>query len=163
MTFLKDVLGTTDEMYGVVVSIAGVGAIIGGGAAAALVKRLSLLTYIGAGFALTAASYAVFYASHTLWLAVVSFVALGFIMAFGNTGFATLYQKTIPPELMGRFGSSFNLLQSVVQILFTTLIGVLAEWYSLQPVTIVFALCSLALAIYLYIHSIRFAEQLDLK
>lgn len=110
MTFLKDVLHTTDTTYGLVVSIAGVGAILGGLCATALVKKLSLQTYIGAGFSLTMLSYLLFYASNVLWLAIISFITLGFFMAFSNTGYATMYQKTIPPGLMGRVGSSLDLL-----------------------------------------------------
>ncbi|MGM9951003.1 MAG: MFS transporter, partial [Lysinibacillus sp.] len=163
MTFLKDVLQTTDTVYGMVVSVAGIGAILGGICATSLAGKLSLQTYIGMGFSLTMASYMAFYASHALWLATVSFVALGFFMAFSNTGYATMYQKTIPPELMGRFGSSLNLLQSVAQIIFTLILGLIAEWYSLQIATIVFSLVALMLAVYFNFYIIRHAKTLQLK
>ncbi|MEK4425287.1 MFS transporter [Solibacillus sp. FSL K6-1523] len=161
MTFLKDVLATSDTMYGIVVSVAGVGAIVGGIAATMLVNKLSLKAYTGLGFLLTILSYALFYASLTLTFAIISFIALGFFMAFSNSGYATIYQKTIPPTLMGRFGSSLNLLQSVAQILFTLLLGMFAEWYSLQIVTVGFALVALLLALYLYQHVIRNMEQIQ--
>ncbi|MEG0439293.1 MAG: MFS transporter [Solibacillus sp.] len=163
MTFLKDVLVTSDTMYGIVVSVAGVGAIVGGIAATALVNKLSLKTYTGLGFLLTILSYTLFYASPTLIFAIISFIALGFFMAFSNSGYATIYQKTIPPTLMGRFGSSLNLLQSVAQIIFTLLLGMFAEWYSLQHVTVLFALIALLLAIYLYWHIARNMDQIQLS
>ncbi|MGE7604669.1 MFS transporter [Peribacillus sp. NPDC097675] len=150
MTFLKDVLHTTDATYGIVVSVAGIGAILGGLCVTALVKKLSLHTYIGAGFSLTMLSYLLFYASNVLWLAAISFITLGFFMAFSNTGYSTMYQKTIPPELMGRFGSSLDLLQSIAQIILTFVIGILAEWFSLQTVTVIFSSLALILAVYLY-------------
>ena len=152
MTFIKDVLNASDSIYGIIVSVAGVGAILGGILATALVNKLSLRTYIGLGFSLTLLSYTVFYASHSLWLAIISFVTLGLFMAFCNTGYATMYQKTIPTDIMGRFGSAINLLQSVLQVILTFVIGVLAEWYSLQITTVCFAAVGLLLACILYGH-----------
>ena len=109
------------------------------------------------------AGYALFYASHALWLATVSFIALGFFMAFSNTGYATMYQKMIPPELMGRFGSSLNLVQSAAQIIFTLILGLLAEWFSLQMATVAFSLVALLLAVYFNFYIIRHGKTLQLK
>lgn len=163
MTFLKDVLHTTDTTYGIVVSVAGIGAILGGLCATTLVKKLSVQTYIGAGFSLTMLSYLLFYASNVLWLAIISFIALGFCMAFSNTGYATMYQKTIPPGLMGRFGSSLDLLQSIAQIIFTFGLGILAEWFSLQMVAVIFSSFALILAAYLYFYLVPHTKQFALK
>ncbi len=162
MSFLKDILLVEDSTYGLMVSTAGVGAIIGGLCAAAFVKKISLRTYIGAGFALTMGSYLLFYTASTISLATFSFVALGFFMAFSNTGYATMYQKVIPPELMGRFGSSLNLVQSLLQISFTFILGLMAEWFSLQLVTIVFAVVAFLSAIYLWVFIVRHVKQLSL-
>ncbi|SOC43233.1 MFS transporter [Ureibacillus acetophenoni] len=155
LTFLKDHLHVSDSIYGVVVSVAGVGAILGGAAAAIYVKKISLVSYIGAGFSITLLSYVIFYMSQSIIVAVISFVALGFFMAFCNTGYATLYQKSIPPEIMGRFGSILNLLQGILQIVFTFVLGLVAEWYSVQAMTSIFAFIALLLAIYLYIHLVK--------
>lgn len=163
MTFIKDVLLATDSLYGVIVSIAGVGAIIGGLCAAALANVYSLQSYIGAGFTLTLLSYFSFYASHTIWFAIVSFIFLGFFMAFSDAGYATFYQKTIPPEMMGRFGGSLNLLQSILQIAITLLIGFLAEWYSVQTVTLVFAGIGFVLALYVYRIVLRSSTLFDME
>ncbi|WP_230199450.1 MFS transporter [Bacillus ndiopicus] len=163
MTFLKDVLLVEDSTYGLMVSVAGVGAIIGGLCAAAFVKKVPLRIYIGAGFALTMGSYLIFYASNTVLLAAISFVALGFFMAFSNTGYATMYQRAIPLELMGRFGSSLNLLQSILQISFTFILGLAAEWFSLQLVTIIFSVVAFILAIYLYFFIISNTKSLYME
>lgn len=152
MTFLKSELQATDTTYGGIVSIAGIGAILGGVCATTLVNKVSLQTYIGVGFSLTMASYTLFYLSNVLWLAIISFIALGFFMAFSNTGYATMYQKTIPPSLMGRFGSSLDLYQSIIQIIFTLTLGTIAEWYSLKMVTVVYSFIALILSLYLYFY-----------
>ncbi|MCG7345485.1 MFS transporter [Sporosarcina sp. ACRSL] len=163
MTFLKSVLHTTDTTYGIVVSVAGLGAIVGGLCATAMVNKLSIQTYIGAGFSLTMLSYLLFYASSVLWFAIISFITLGFFMAFSNTGYATMYQQTIPPSLMGRFGSSLDLLQSVAQITLTFVLGTLAEWFSLQLVAGIFSLFALLLAIYLYIYLVPHTKQFSME
>lgn len=163
MTFLIDVQHVSDSAYAGIVSLTGIGAIFGGFAATALVKRLSLITYIGAGFSLTLLCYFLFYTSQSVITAVIAFVALGLFMAFSNTGYATLYQKSIPTELMGRFGSIVNLFQSVVQISFTLALGMFAEWISVQLITSIFAFFALLLAIYMYVYLLKNKENFRLE
>ena len=52
VTFIKQNLALSDQMYGLIVSIAGVGALIGAAASAAFAKRFSLQLYLGVGMAL---------------------------------------------------------------------------------------------------------------
>ncbi len=155
MSFLKDFHQVSDTVYGIIVGITGMGAILGGFIAAAFVKKISLITYIGAGFSMTLLCYFMFYFSQSLLLAVCAFIALGFFMAFSNTGYATLYQKSIPTSIMGRFGSTLSLFESVVQIGFTLLLGLFAEWFTIQLVTTIFALLGCILAILVYVHLMK--------
>ncbi len=76
-------------------------------------------------------------------------------MAFSNTGYATLYQKAIPTDLMGRFGSILGLLQGILQISFTLVIGLMAEWFTVQVITSSFAFIGLMLSVFLYIHLLK--------
>ena len=155
MSFLKDFHAVSDTTYGIIVGITGIGAIVGGFAAAALTKKLSLVTYIGAGFTFTLVSYFIFYFSQSLSLAIIAFISLGFFMAFSNTGYATFYQNTIPTSLMGRFGNTLNLFESLTQIALTLLIGFLAEWYTIQLVTSIFAFVGVLLALIVTIHLMK--------
>lgn len=150
MSFLKDFHEVSDASYGIIVGITGIGAIIGGIAAAAFVHKLALTHYIGAGISFTLLCYFTFYISSNLYVAIVAFILLGLFMAFSNTGYATFYQKTIAPEMMGRFTSTLNLFESTVQITLTLLLGALAEWYSIQFVTSSFAFIGVLLAFLLY-------------
>lgn len=152
MTFIKNNLLASDSLYGVLVSIAGVGAIVGGFLAIALVHKFSIATYIGVGLTCTMLSYTAFYASSNIWFATACFITLGVFMAFSNTGYDTVYQKNIPPHLMGRFGSSVNLVQSVIQILLTFSLGLLADWFSLQLVAVIFGTVGLIFAMFMAIH-----------
>ena len=163
MTFLKDTLHVSDSLYGIIVGVTGIGALLGGVAATTLAKKFSVITYISAGFLLTMFCYFMFYLSNQLVLAVVAFVALGFFMAFSNTGYATFYQESIPTSLMGRFGSILLLVESVVQITFTFVLGVMAEWFTVQLATTIFPAVGLILALYVSIHLHQHKTQLQLE
>ncbi|MEK4385746.1 MFS transporter [Solibacillus sp. FSL W7-1464] len=152
MSFLKDFHEVTDSVYGIIVGITGIGAIVGGYLAARLVKKLSLVSYIGVGFTCTLLSYFIFYFSPNLIIAVAAFILLGLFMAFSNAGYATFYQQTIPTEIMGRFGSSLGLIESVMQIILTLIIGFLAEIYTIQLTTSIFALIGVVIACIVYFH-----------
>lgn len=152
MSFLKDFHKVTDSVYGIIVGITGIGAIVGGYLAARFVKKLSLVSYIGLGFTCTLLSYFIFYFSSNLMIAVAAFILLGLFMAFSNAGYATFYQQTIPTEIMGRFGSSLGLIESVMQITLTLIIGFLAEIYTIQLITSIFALIGVVIACIVYFH-----------
>ncbi|MGM9968546.1 MAG: MFS transporter [Rummeliibacillus sp.] len=145
-TFMKQDLALSDSLYGTFVSIAGAGAILGGIVAASLSKKLSSLSYLAFGMILTMLFYTAFYASTISLWALINFILLGFFMAFSNTGYETLYQQSVPTELMGRFGSIANIFQSILQILFTILLGLFAEWFTLQTTAITFGIISILLA-----------------
>lgn len=98
-------------------------------------------------------SYLGFYLANSYVIAVICFVTLGMFMAFSNTGFSTLYH----PGIMGRFSSMLNLIQSILQVLFTVVIGLLAEWFFLQWITVIFASFAVLLAV--SISFIRLREQ----
>ena len=149
VTFIKQNLALSDQMYGLIVSIAGVGALIGAAASAAFVKRFSLQTYLGVGMVLTAVGYLLFYSSVGFWTATGAFIFLGFFMSFSNAGYDTFYQKNVPTAIMGRFGSLASMFQSLLQIIFTFILGVMGEWFSLQMVAIGFAIIAIFLTLLL--------------
>lgn len=155
MTFLLAHLHISEGLYGLTVTIAGIGAIVGGFLATAFAKKFSSVSYLKVGFLLTMLSYLGFYLANSYSIAVVCFVTLGLFMAFSNTGFATLYQTTVHSEMMGRFSSMLNLIQSLLQVMFTVIIGFLAEWFSLQWTTVIFASIAVILAILLSFVSLR--------
>ena len=72
--FIKMDLAQSDHLYGLIVSIAGVGALIGATASAAFAKRFSLQRYIGIGMLLTADGYFLFYIAVDFWTTAAAFV-----------------------------------------------------------------------------------------
>ena len=116
-TFIKHDLEQSEKMYGLIVSLTGIGAVIGASASVALVKYLSLQTYLGVGMFFTTVGYLLFYCSTGFWSAASAFILLGFFMSFSNAGFDTFYQKNVPQNIMGRFGSISSVLQNILQII----------------------------------------------
>ncbi|MFC7686585.1 MFS transporter [Ureibacillus sp. GCM10028918] len=149
VTFIKKDLSLSDTIYGFLVSIAGIGSILGGVVAATLTNKLSLRQYLGIGLFLTTTFYTAFYTSFNVLTAAISFILLGFFMAFANTGYTTFYQNNVPPEIMGRFGSIDSIFQSVIQVLFTLLLGAFAEVFTLKLAAISFGVFSILLSSYL--------------
>lgn len=168
VTFLKQNLNLSDQTYGVIISIAGVGSLVGASVAAGLAKKISLKAYVSLGLFLTMICYTAFYASFNFWSALVAFICLGFFMAFSNAGYETFYQKNVPTDLMGRFGSLASIYQNIVQIVFTFLLGVCAELFKLQQSAIGFGIlsvvCTLTLIVIVYSQkSARLFKESDSK
>lgn len=149
MTFLFTHLSISESLYGVTVTIAGIGAVVGGICATLFAKKVSAERYVKIGFFLTMVSYFGFYMADRYWFAVICFVTLGFFMAFSNAGFDTLYQRAIVPTLVGRVTSMLLMMQSVLQVLLTALIGLFAQWWSLQATVAICAGLAVCLAIWL--------------
>lgn len=92
VTFIKQHLELSDSDYGLIVSITGIGALGGATVAAVVSKKLQLRLFIGAGMLLTSIGYVLFYASFNFLTATLSFIFLGFFMAFANAGYATFFK-----------------------------------------------------------------------
>lgn len=151
VTFIKQVLQLSDRDYGLIVSITGGGVLLGAAASTICTKKISLNLYIGAGMLLTSIGYVLFYSSINFVTATLAFIFLGFFMAFANAGYATFFQNNVPVHIMGRFGSIADLFQGLVQIALTLILGLFAEWFSLQIICFIFSLISTLFAAFLVI------------
>lgn len=70
-------------------------------------------------------------------------------MSFASAGYATFFQTNVPTELMGRFASIGDVIQGMVQIMITLLVGFLSDLFSLQLACIIFAIISLFISLVL--------------
>ena len=159
-TFIKTHLLLSDQSYGLIVSLTGAGSLAGAALGVLFANKLSTRLYLGVGMLLTQIGYLLFYLSDNFLTATLSFVFLGVFMSFGNTGYATFFQKNVPVSIMGRFGSLAELIQATVQISLTLLLGAAAELFSLQLVCLLFAATGLVLAIILLIASFHPSKSL---
>lgn len=153
--FIKQHLQLSDKEYGSMVSVTGIGSLTGSFFSAILAKRISIRAYISFGMLFTTISYGLFYASFGFISATISFVVLGFFMAFANSGYATFFQKNIPTEIMGRFASITDMFQAMIQISLTLLLGLFAELFSLQLVCLLFCMIAIVSSIILCIRTYK--------
>lgn len=159
VTFLKQQLSLTDKLYGVIVSIAGVGSIAGAITATATTKKFSLQAYLAVGMLLTTIGYTMFYGSFSFLTAAISFLILGFFMSFANAGCQTFYQNNVPADMMGRFGSLAGMFQSIVRIVCTFLLGIASETFDLQSVSLLFSYISVVLSVVLLLNVFKKSKQ----
>ncbi|MDF2653212.1 MAG: permease, partial [Paenibacillus sp.] len=99
--FAKAVLGLSESDYGILVSVAGAGIIVGASINTLIVKKVPISWMIALGALGVSGGYVVYALSTTFNIAVVGFFILAFFLAFANTGFATFYQNHIPVDIMG--------------------------------------------------------------
>jgi MFS family permease len=151
--FAKQVLFLSDSKYGFLVSIAGLGFVIGAVINALFVKKLSTSILIGVGSFLVSIGYVVYSFSNSFTIAAIGFFILSFFLAFANTGFLTFYQNNVPFEVMGRVGSIFGFIEALLIIFLTVIFGVEAQ-LSIQLIVIIGALAMLFLATILCVFSV---------
>ncbi len=153
--FAKEVLSLSDSDYGILVSIAGTGIAAGALMNTFFSERLTTSLLIGLGSCFVSAGYIIYAFSEEFLMAAVGFFILSFSLAFANTGFLTFYQNNIPVEIMGRVGSVYELIEAVLVIMTTVLIGISAQLLSIRIVVIGGSLVMLLITITLLVFNVK--------
>ena len=143
--FATNVLSLSESAYGFLVSIGGIGIIIGSLTNALLANRLKVNLLIGFGAIFTPFGYLIFAFSQNFVWASIGFFTLTFALSFANTGFLTFYQNNVPVDIMGRFSSLFGVLEALLIIMFTGIAGVFSELYEMRIIYIIGSFAFLAL------------------
>ncbi|HZG61851.1 MAG TPA: MFS transporter [Anoxybacillus sp.] len=153
--FAKEVLSLSDSDYGILVSIAGTGIAAGALMNTFFSERLTTSLLIGLGSCFVSVGYIIYAFSEGFLMAAVGFFVLSFSLAFANTGFLTFYQNNIPVEVMGRVGSVYELIEAVLVIMTTILIGISAQLLSIRIVVIGGSLVMLLITITLLVFNVK--------
>lgn len=147
--FTKEVLFLSDSEYGFLVTIAGAGIIVGSIINSLIIKKLETSLLIGLGTVFVSTGYMIYAFSNTFIVAAIGFFILAFFIAYANTGFLTFYQNNIPVDVMGRIGSVYSLIQAILVITITSIMGVAAQITSIETVVILGVLIMMILSIIL--------------
>lgn len=165
VVFTQRVLGLSETDFGLLISITGIGSIIGASIVSILAKRMSIQLLISTGFLFVAVGYMIYAFSFSFFSVAIGFILLGFFNAFSNTGFMTFYQNNVPVDMMGRISSVYGVIISFLQIISVLLIGFTGEIiplrYSIIGSAIIVLGCSISLAylVHLPVHKKFFREE----
>jgi predicted MFS family arabinose efflux permease len=112
---VADYFGKPVEFVGVVVTVQGVGAILGGVSTSRWVHRLGEPGTIAASLAFMSAGLGVISASEWLWLVLAGTVLLGYSLPMLIIAFTTLIQVRTPARLMGRVSAAVEVVMGTPQ------------------------------------------------
>jgi MFS family permease len=112
---MVDAFGKPATWVGVVVSVQGVGAVAGGVASSAIVKRLGEASTVCASLFCLASGLAICAASPLLSVVIVGIVVLGFALPVFIVAFTTLLQRRTPNRLMGRVSAAADVVLGTPQ------------------------------------------------
>ncbi|MGG2113930.1 MFS transporter [Lysinibacillus pakistanensis] len=157
--FATQVLALSEGQYGMLVSLAGVGVLIGSLTNSAFVEKIPTAWLIGMGSLITALGYLVFTSSFTFLIAALGCFLLSFATAFANTGFYTFYQNNIPSKIMGRIGSIYGFFEALFIIVFTAIFGLVAEWMTIRVVVVSASYMMLFIAVILLLLTIQCSKR----
>lgn len=160
VTFAKKVLHLTNTGYGSLVTIAGVGFLVGAICTNVLVRFAPAKLLMSVGTLFVSVGYVIYSFSTAYLLASIGFFVLSFFLSIANTGFMTYIQSNIPAEMMGRISSLYEMLSSVIQIIVILFLGLASQWFSVKEVVICGSILMFCVALYLILLS---ANQLKKK
>lgn len=143
VVFTQQVIGLSEFDYSLLISITGIGSVVGAVILSVFANKFSLRYMITVGLIMMTIGYVIYAFSWSFSSIVVGFVILGFFNVFLNAGMMTFYQNNIPVEVMGRVTSIYQLVQSIIQVIFILGIGFLADFVSLRITIVTLALVML--------------------
>ncbi|MYL34970.1 MFS transporter [Pontibacillus yanchengensis] len=147
VVFTQQVVGLSEMEYSLLISVTGIGSVIGAMLLSIFTNVFSLRYMIVIGLVMMTIGYIIYAFSWSFNSIVVGFVILGFFNVFLNAGITTFYQNNVPVEIMGRVTSVFQLIQSAVQVLFILATGLVADLISLRITIIALAVVMLVSSI----------------
>ena len=136
VTFAKKVLHLSNTAYGSLVTIAGIGFLVGAIFTNILVRFAPAKLLMSLGTLFLSVGYIIYSFSTTYLLASIGFFVLSFFLSISNTGFMTYIQSNIPTEMMGRISSIYEMLSSFIQIIIIAFFGFSSHWFSVKEVVI---------------------------
>ncbi|MBY0210721.1 MULTISPECIES: MFS transporter [Priestia] len=155
VSFATKVIHLSESEYGFLVSVAGAGIMIGAVVNTLFAQKLSTNFLIGAGSVGVSLGYLLYACSSSFQTIGAGFFSLSFALAFASAGFQTFYQNSIPVDMMGRVGSIYGLLESLLIIMMTFLCGMAAHIVSIQGAVIGGSLVMLLSTVVLFLCTLK--------
>lgn len=149
VTFAKKVLNLSNTAYGSLVTLAGIGFLVGALCTNILVRIAPAKLLMSLGTLFVSVGYVIYSFSTAYFIASIGFFILSFFLSISNTGFLTYIQSNIPTNMMGRISSLYEMLSSFIQIIVILFLGFASQWFSVKEVVIGGSILMFCVALYL--------------
>ena len=140
VVFTQKVIGLSEVEYSLLISITGIGSVLGAILLSIFSNKFSIRYMIVIGLIMMAVGYLIYAFSWSFQSIATGFIILGFFNVFLNAGITTFYQNNVPINVMGRVTSIFQMMQSGLQVLFILIVGIIADLVSLRITIITLSL-----------------------
>ena len=134
--FSKEVLFMSDSQYGLLVSISGVGFLIGSILNSLIVEKMSSRQLILFGGFSYIAGYLTLSLAYDFMSASIGFFLISFALAYINTGFRTFIQNAFPTHRIGQLLTAFNIVNSLIEMVIVASVSSLGSIFPLRVVLI---------------------------
>lgn len=163
VAFAKEILHLSDAAYGSLVSVAGIGFLMGAVCTNLIVRFTSAKQLMAVGTLFVAIGYVVYSLSTTYLLASIGFFILSCFLSLANTGYMTFIQSNIPVDMMGRISSLYGMVSSSIQLSTVLIIGFAAQFFSVKIVVMAGSILMFIVACVLFATLIRTKSSIQLQ
>jgi MFS family permease len=146
---LLDAFDKPATYVSVIVSVQGVGAVIGGLSSSAVVKRLGEVATCVVGLALVVAGILVMAGTHSFLVICLSATAFGAALPLIMVSFMTLIQRRTPQAIMGRVSAAIEVVMATPQAVSLALGSLLVVLLSYRQIFVIIAVATGAAAAYI--------------
>jgi len=146
-----DFFGKPPTFAGVVVTVQGVGAIVGGLTASRWVRRLGEAGTVTVGMALLAVGLAIVALTSALWVTLAAVLVLGYGLPLTFIAFMTMLQRRTPHPLMGRVSAAVETVMGAPQAISLAVGALLVTLLDYHVIFAIMAVSTGAAVVYLLI------------
>ena len=146
---LLDAFDKPATYVSVIVSVQGVGAVLGGLGSSAVVKRIGEVAAAVVGLVLMAAGILVMAGTHGFVVVCVSAAALGAALPLIMVALMTLIQRRTPQPIMGRVSAAIEVVFAVPQAISLALGSLLVVLLSYRQIFVIIAVVTAGAGIYI--------------
>lgn len=139
---------------GVVVMVQGVGAVLGGVSAAALIRRVGEPAAIVLSLGLFAVSTAAIAVAPAMWVVLVAVVPTGIGLPLTIIALMTLMQRRTPAPIIGRVSTAFDIVLGTPQTISIAVGAALVTVLSYHTIYAVMAVICAAAALFVYVTAV---------
>ncbi len=151
--FIRDILSSGEQLFGAIVSLVGVGTILGSVIIAKSGRRYSKVILVALGIFGMGLSVLIMAALSNVAVVIACSLLLGLGVAYVLVPSQTLIQEETPQEMLGRVTSTLMSLMTVAQLFSFLVAGAIAGWIGIKNLYYVVAAMLMLTALFGYVYA----------